>query len=44
METGKIVNESRGLELRAKPVAPFLMEMLRAGGLIRMAPRIANET
>jgi 3-isopropylmalate/(R)-2-methylmalate dehydratase small subunit len=43
METGKIVNETRGLELLAKPVAPFLMDMLKAGGLIEMAPRLANE-
>jgi 3-isopropylmalate/(R)-2-methylmalate dehydratase small subunit len=43
METGKIVNESTGKEFQAKPVAPFLMDMLQAGGLIEMAPRLANE-
>ncbi|MDR3161486.1 MAG: 3-isopropylmalate dehydratase small subunit [Spirochaetaceae bacterium] len=42
-ETGKIVNETRRREFQAKPVAPFLMEMLKAGGLIEMAPKLADE-
>jgi 3-isopropylmalate/(R)-2-methylmalate dehydratase small subunit len=42
-ETGKIVNETSQREFQAKPVAPFLMEMLRAGGLIEMAPKLAGE-
>jgi 3-isopropylmalate/(R)-2-methylmalate dehydratase small subunit len=43
METGKVVNETRGTELQAKPAAPFLMDMLKAGGLIEMAPRLEKE-
>ncbi|MDR1318502.1 MAG: 3-isopropylmalate dehydratase small subunit, partial [Treponema sp.] len=42
METGKVVNETRGTELKAKPAAPFLMDMLKAGGLIEMAPRLES--
>jgi 3-isopropylmalate/(R)-2-methylmalate dehydratase small subunit len=43
LDTGKIVNETRNREFQAKQVDPFLMEMLRAGGLIEMAPALANE-
>ena len=42
MISGEIVNETTGDRLRAKPVAPFLMEMLEAGGLIAFGPRIDN--
>jgi 3-isopropylmalate/(R)-2-methylmalate dehydratase small subunit len=43
IETGVVVNETKGARFRAKPVAPFLMEMLQAGGLIEMAPRLADK-
>ena len=43
METGKVINETKATELQAKPIAPFLMDMLKAGGLIEMAPMLANE-
>jgi 3-isopropylmalate/(R)-2-methylmalate dehydratase small subunit len=43
LDTGKIINETRNREFQAKPVAPFLREMLRAGGLIEMAPKLAEE-
>ena len=42
IETGSIVNETKGMELQAKPIAPFLMDMLKAGGLIEMAPHLAE--
>ncbi len=34
MATGEIRNETTGQVLKARPVDPFLMEMLKAGGLI----------
>lgn len=40
---GKIVNETTGSELQAKPTPPFLLDMLKAGGLIPMAERLAGE-
>lgn len=40
METGVIANKTTGKEFHAKPIAPFLMEMLEAGGLIAFGPRI----
>lgn len=43
IETGEIVNETSGSKLQAKPTPPFLFEMLKAGGLIPMADRIAGE-
>ena len=43
IESGKIVNETTGRELLAKPTPPFLLDMLKAGGLIAMADRIAGE-
>jgi 3-isopropylmalate/(R)-2-methylmalate dehydratase small subunit len=43
IESGKIVNETTGREFQAKPTPPFLMDMLKAGGLIAMAPRLAGE-
>lgn len=42
METGLIRNETNGKELQAKPVDPFLREMLNAGGLIPMASRLED--
>jgi len=41
--TGEIVNETTGRAFRAMPTPPFLLEMLKAGGLIPMAERLANE-
>jgi len=41
--TGAIVNEATGRHFRAKPTPPFLQEMLKAGGLIPMADRLAGE-
>jgi 3-isopropylmalate/(R)-2-methylmalate dehydratase small subunit len=43
IESGRIVNETTGRELQAKPTPPFLMDMLKAGGLIAMADRLAGE-
>ncbi len=42
-ESGTIVNETTGQEFQAKPTPPFLLEMLKAGGLIAMADQIAGE-
>lgn len=42
VETGKILNLSNGKSFTAKPIDPFLMEMLKAGGLIAIAPKIAE--
>ncbi|MDR3161485.1 MAG: 3-isopropylmalate dehydratase small subunit [Spirochaetaceae bacterium] len=44
LETGLVSNLSTGRTLQARPIAPFLMEMLRAGGLIEMAPRLERMT
>lgn len=41
--TGKILNETTGRELSAKPTPPFLLDMLKAGGIIAMAERLAGE-
>ncbi|MFQ5852853.1 MAG: 3-isopropylmalate dehydratase small subunit [Candidatus Binatia bacterium] len=43
VESGKIVNETTGRELQAQPTPPFLLEMLKAGGLIAMAEQLAGE-
>ena len=40
VKTGLVRNLSTGKTLQARPVAPFLMEMLEAGGLIALAPRL----
>lgn len=37
METGLILNRTTGQSLQAEPVDPFLMDMLRQGGLIPLA-------
>lgn len=44
IESGEIVDETSGRKFQAKPTPPFLFEMLKAGGLIPMADRIAGET
>jgi len=41
--TGLVRNETTGKEFHARPIDPFLMEMLEAGGLIPMAERIDKE-
>lgn len=40
MASGEIKNETTGSVLMARPVPPFLMEMLEAGGLISFGPRL----
>ena len=40
MTIGKTKTETTGDVLQARPVDPFLMEMLEAGGLIAFGPRI----
>ena len=40
MEKGLIVNKTTGKEFHARPIDPFLMEMLDAGGLIAFGPKI----
>lgn len=41
--SGKIEDETTGEQFQAKPVDPFLMEMLEAGGLIPLAPRFGEK-
>lgn len=41
--SGLIVNETKGERIQALPTPPFLMEMLKAGGLLPLAPRLAEE-
>ncbi|MFQ5857893.1 MAG: 3-isopropylmalate dehydratase small subunit [Anaerolineae bacterium] len=43
IESGEIVNETTGREFQARPTPPFLLDMLKAGGLIAMADRLAGE-
>lgn len=40
MESGTVTNQTNGKVFHAKPIDPFLMEMLQAGGLIAFGPRI----
>jgi 3-isopropylmalate/(R)-2-methylmalate dehydratase small subunit len=40
IKTGAVKNTATGKTLQARPIAPFLMEMLEAGGLIAMAPKL----
>jgi len=42
MASGIVRNEATGKEFHARPIDPFLMEMLEAGGLIPMAGKIAD--
>ena len=37
METGEIINRRTGIRLQARPIDPFLMNMLKMGGLIPLA-------
>jgi 3-isopropylmalate/(R)-2-methylmalate dehydratase small subunit len=43
IDSGRIVNETTDRELQARPPPPFLLDMLKAGGLIPMAERLAGE-
>lgn len=43
METGLIRNVTTGREFHARPVQPFLLNMLEAGGLIPFAPQLDKE-
>lgn len=40
---GTVTNERTGVTLEGRPTDPFLLDMLRAGGLIPMAPGLAGE-
>lgn len=39
-KTGKIVDETTGRTAQARPIPPFLLEMLEAGGLIAFGPKL----
>ncbi len=41
--TGAILNETTGEHFQANPTPSFLQEMLKAGGIIAMAGRLAGE-
>ncbi|MBI2999795.1 MAG: 3-isopropylmalate dehydratase small subunit [Deltaproteobacteria bacterium] len=43
IDSGGIVNETTGREYQARPTPVFLLDMLKAGGLIAMAERLAGE-
>lgn len=43
MATGIVRNETRGVELKAKPIDPFLMDMIEAGGLIPYSSKLFQE-
>lgn len=43
METGLIRNVTTGKEFQARPIHPFLLNMLEAGGLIPFAPQLDKE-
>lgn len=40
---GTVTNERTGETMTGRPTDPFLLDMLRAGGLIPMAPALAGE-
>ncbi len=40
---GSVEDETNGWRFASRPVDPFLMEMLLAGGLIALAPRLTGE-
>jgi len=42
IKTGLVRNEITGKELQAKPIDPFLLQMLEGGGLIPMAEKLAK--
>lgn len=38
-DSGTIINITKGVEYRAKPIPPFMQELIRAGGLINWTKR-----
>jgi 3-isopropylmalate/(R)-2-methylmalate dehydratase small subunit len=42
VEAGTLRNERTGETLHGRPTDEFLLEMLRAGGLIPLAPKLAG--
>ena len=43
IETGLVIVEGTGARVQGEPTDPFLLTMLRAGGLIPMAAQLAGE-
>jgi 3-isopropylmalate/(R)-2-methylmalate dehydratase small subunit len=43
IETGVVIVEGTGARVQGEPTDPFLLSMLRAGGLIPMAAQLAGE-
>jgi 3-isopropylmalate/(R)-2-methylmalate dehydratase small subunit len=43
IETGVVIVEPAGTRVQGEPTDPFLLSMLRAGGLIPMAAQLAGE-
>ena len=43
LETGLVIVEGTGTRVQGEPTDPFLLTMLRAGGLIPMAAELAGE-
>lgn len=43
IETGTVVDETKGISFQARPTDPFLMRMLKAGGLIPFAAELEKE-
>ena len=44
VESGMVVDETNGQRFQARPIDPFLMRMLHAGGLIPFAAELEKET
>jgi 3-isopropylmalate/(R)-2-methylmalate dehydratase small subunit len=44
VEAGTLRNDSTGTHLAGRPTAPFLLDMLRGGGLIAIGPRLIQES
>jgi 3-isopropylmalate/(R)-2-methylmalate dehydratase small subunit len=44
VEAGTLHNDTTGASLSGRPTAPFLLDMLRGGGLIAIAPRLVEES
>jgi len=43
ISSGRILDETTGREFEVRPTPPFLLDMLKAGGVIAMAERLAGE-
>jgi 3-isopropylmalate/(R)-2-methylmalate dehydratase small subunit len=39
---GLFVNETTGVQLKGNPVDPFLLDMIRGGGIIALGPKLAG--